>query len=318
MNVREVEDALGKDLSEIPKKEPAKKKRKKTEWSRIVFIVSMLAIPIISWLIFWLYGNFNMILMAFQTPTGEWTFRNFVTFWHDLTAPYSEVGVSVRNTFLYFGLNVLMILPIGTLIAFFIYKKIKGHKVFRVLIFLPAIIPTIVMVTAFKETIKPWGPLASLGIKFPEAGLLADPNTATPTVMFYCLWTGFSTIMLLMCGAMARIPTELFEAAKLDGCGPFREFFSIVVPLIMPVLSMQIIFSLTGLLSASGPILLMTGGAAETSTLNYWIFINTQRGTAASGAYNIVSATGLVFTFIAVPIIMLVRWLSEKIEAVEY
>lgn len=318
MNVREVEDALGKDLSEIPKKEPAKKKRKKTEWSRIEFIVSMLAIPIISWLVFWLYGNFNMILMAFQTPTGEWTFRNFVTFWHDLTAPYSEVGVSVRNTFLYFGLNVLMILPIGTLIAFFIYKKIKGHKVFRVLIFLPAIIPTIVMVTAFKETIKPWGPLASLGIKFPEAGLLADPNTATPTVMFYCLWTGFSTIMLLMCGAMARIPTELFEAAKLDGCGPFREFFSIVVPLIMPVLSMQIIFSLTGLLSASGPILLMTGGAAETSTLNYWIFINTQRGTAASGAYNIVSATGLVFTFIAVPIIMLVRWLSEKIEAVEY
>ena len=318
MNVREVEDALGKDLSEIPKKEPAKKKRKKIEWSRIVFIVSMLAIPIISWLIFWLYGNFNMILMAFQTPTGEWTFRNFVTFWHDLTAPYSEVGVSVRNTFLYFGLNVLMILPIGTLIAFFIYKKIKGHKVFRVLIFLPAIIPTIVMVTAFKETIKPWGPLASLGIKFPEAGLLADPNTATPTVMFYCLWTGFSTIMLLMCGAMARIPTELFEAAKLDGCGPFREFFSIVVPLIMPVLSMQIIFSLTGLLSASGPILLMTGGAAETSTLNFWIFINTQRGTAASGAYNIVSATGLVFTFIAVPIIMLVRWLSEKIEAVEY
>lgn len=318
MNVREAEDALGKDLNEIPKKEPAKKKRKKIEWSRTIFIISMLAIPIVSWLIFWLYGNFNMILMAFQTPTGEWTFRNFVTFWHDLTAPYSEVGVSVRNTFLYFGLNVLMILPIGTLIAFFIYKKIKGHKVFRVLIFLPAIIPTIVMVTAFKETIKPWGPLASLGIKFPEAGLLADPNTATPTVMFYCLWTGFSSIMLLMCGAMARIPTELFEAAKLDGCGPFREFFSIVVPLIMPVLSMQIIFSLTGLLSASGPILLMTGGAAETSTLNYWIFINTQRGTAASGAYNIVSATGLVFTFIAVPIIMLVRWLSEKIEAVEY
>jgi len=318
MNVREAEDTLGKDLSEISQKKPTKKKRKKTEWSRIVFIVSMLAIPVVSWLIFWLYGNLNMILMAFQTPTGEWTFRNFVTFWHDLTAPYSEVGVSVRNTFLYFGLNVLMILPIGTLIAFFIYKKIKGHKVFRVLIFLPAIIPTIVMVTAFKETIKPWGPLASLGIKFPEAGLLADPNTATPTVMFYCLWTGFSSIMLLMCGAMARIPTELFEAAKLDGCGPFREFFSLVVPLIMPVLSMQIIFSLTGLLSASGPILLMTGGAAETSTLNYWIFINTQRGTAASGAYNIVSATGLVFTFIAVPIIMLVRWLSEKIEAVEY
>ena len=318
MNEKDAAQDFGRVYGEAPHAEPTKTRRKKHDWSKTVFIVSMLAIPVVSWLVFWLYGNFNMILMAFQTPTGEWTFRNFASFWHDLTAPYSEVGVSVRNTFLYFGLNVLLILPIGTLIAFFIYKKIKGHKLFRVLIFLPAIIPTIVMVTAFKETIKPWGPLSNLGIHLPEAGLLADPKTATPTVMFYCLWTGFSSIMLLMCGAMARIPTELFEAAKLDGCGPFREFFSLVVPLIMPVLSMQVIFSLTGLLSASGPILLMTGGAAETSTLNYWIFINTQRGTAASGAYNIVSATGLVFTFIAMPVILLVRWLSEKIEAVEY
>lgn len=318
MNEREAVQDLEPTCGETLLPQPTEKKRKKIDVPKTVFIVSMLAIPIISWLVFWLYGNFNMILMAFQTPTGEWTLRNFATFWHDLTAPYSEVWVSVRNTFLYFGLNVLLILPIGTLIAFFIYKKIKGHKLFRVLIFLPAIIPSIVMVTAFKETIKPWGPLVGLGICLPEAGLLADPKTATPTIMFYCLWTGFSSIMLLMCGAMARIPTELFEAAKLDGCGPFREFFSLVVPLIMPVLSMQIIFSLTGLLSASGPIMLMTDGAADTSTLNYWIFINTQRGTAASGAYNIVSATGLVFTVIAVPIILLVRWLSEKIEAVEY
>lgn len=283
-----------------------------------VFIVAMLAVPVGSWLVFWLYANFDMILMAFQTPDGDWTLRNFVSFWNDLTAPGSEIGISVRNTFLYFGLNVLVILPMGTLIAYFIYKKIRGYRIFRVAIFLPAILPSVVLVTSFKEVIKPWGPLASLGIKIPETGLLSDPHTATVTVLFFCLWTGFSSIMLLMSGAMARIPEEVLEAARLDGCGLVREFFSFVVPLIMPVLSMQVLFCLTGLFSASGPILLMTGGAYETSTLSYWIFINTYRGTAASGAYNVVSATGLVFTVLALPLILLVKFLSEKIEAVEY
>ena len=294
------------------------KGQRKKNRSQTIFIVCMLGVPIVSWLVFWLYTNFDMILMAFQTPDKEWTLRNFVSFWNDLTAPGSEIGISIRNTFLYFGLSTLIILPLGTLIAFFLYKKIRGYRFFRIAIFLPAIIPTVVMITSFKEVIKPWGPLASLGIRVPETGLLSDPKTATATVMFYCLWTGFSSIMLLMSGSMARIPEEVIEAAKLDGCGPFREFISLIVPLIMPTLSMQMIFTLTGLFNASGPILLMTGGAYETSTLNYWIFINTYRGTAASGAYNIVSATGLVFTCLGLPLVLLVRYLSDKIEAVEY
>lgn len=296
----------------------AAKSRRRGLIRKHVFIWSMLGIPIASWLVFWLYTNFNMILMAFQTPQGDWTFRNFISFWNDLTAPHSEIAVSIRNTFLYFGLNVLIILPLGTLIAYFIYKKIRGFKVFRVAIFLPAIIPQIVMITSFKEVIKPWGPLATLGIRLPAEGLLALPSTATATVMFYCLWTGFSTVMLLMCGSMARIPVEVLEAAKLDGCGAFREFRSLVIPLILPTISTQVIFALTGLFNASGPILLMTGGAAETSTLQYWIFMNTYKGTEATGAYNIVSATGLVFTCVALPLILLVKWLSEKIQTVEY
>ena len=291
--------------------------RRRTTLKKHVFIWTMLIIPIASWLVFWLFTNFKMILMAFQTPQGEWTANNFRAFWTDLTGPYSEILVSLRNTLLYFGLNTIIILPLGTLIAYFIYKKICGYKVFRVAIFLPAIIPQIVMVTSFTEMIKPGGPFTQLGLTS-LTGLLADQKTATPTVMFYCLWTGFPTIMLLMCGSMARIPTEMLEAAKLDGCGPFREFRSLVVPLIMPTLTTQIIFSLTGLLNASGPILLMTGGANNTSTLQYYIFINTVRGQNTPDMYNRVSATGLAFTCVMLPLILLVKWLSDKIETVEY
>lgn len=283
------------------------------------FVVSMLIIPIISWLVFWLYSNIDMILLAFKDVSGHFTTQNFVSFWNELTAPGGEIGISLRNTFLYFGLNILLVLPLSTLVAYFIFKKIFAHKVIRVLIFLPSIVPGIVMVTAFKEFIKPWGPLASFGIDIPSSGWLADPKTATATIMFYCLWTGLSSGMLLMNGAMTRIPSEIFEAAKLDGCGAFKEFVSIVIPLIMPTLSMQALFAASGILVSSGPILLMTGGAYETSTLSYWIFISTYKGAGGgTNAYNVVSATGLILTLVTFPIVMSVKKIGEKLGEVEY
>ena len=107
------------------------------------FVVSMLIIPIISWLVFWLYSNIDMILLAFKDVSGHFTTQNFVSFWNELTAPGGEIGISLRNTFLYFGLNILLVLPLSTLVAYFIFKKIFAHKVIRVLIFLPSIVPGI-------------------------------------------------------------------------------------------------------------------------------------------------------------------------------
>lgn len=297
----------------------AKKCRRKTLLKKHIFIWTMLAGPIACWLIFYLYTNIDMVVMAFQTPQGAWTWQNFVTFWNNLTAPGGTFGIAVRNTFLYFILSNFIILPLGSLIAYFLYKKVAGYKFFRVAIFLPAIIPGVVMVTTFKEIISPLGPFGPTGL-IPELGFLGQNSTANITVMFYTFWTGFSSVMLLMSGTMARIPTEVMEAAKLDGCGPFREFCSLIVPLILPTITTQFIFGLTGLFSASGPILLMTGGAHGTSTLSYWIFANVYgvNGVTAADAHNVVSATGLVFTVISFPIIMLVRWISNKVEPVEY
>ena len=286
--------------------------------SKNIFVISMLIIPICSWLLFWLYVNIDMIFLAFQDTAGKFTLDNFKYFWRELTEPGGTIGIALRNTLLYFVINVFLLMPSGTLIAYFLFKKIRWYKFLRFMLFLPGMIPGMVMIASFKEFIKPWGPIAALGVKLPDSGLLANEKTATATVMLYVIWTGLAGGMLLMNGAMTRIPTSVFEAAKLDGCGTWKEFIHLVIPLIMPTLSMQMIFACTGLFAASGPILLMTGGAYGTTTLSYWIFITTVQGSTASGAYNIVSATGLVFTCVALPLILLVKFLSEKIEAVEY
>lgn len=291
-----------------------------------IFIVAMLILPILNWAIFWLYVNIQSIFLAFQDPrTGELTFNNFVKVWSLVTQPVNnELGLSIINTLKYFGVMMLINTPLCLIIAYFFYKRIAGYKVFRIVFYLPAIISGVVYATAFQEFINPIGPLGALqkwfGITPNPIGLLARPETATNTMLVYCIFVGLTTNVLLFTSGMARIPIEVLEAAKLDGVGPARELFVLIFPLIWPTFSTQMVFMLTGIFSASGPILLLTNGGYNTSTIPFWIFqqmYGNGQGPAES-AYSLVSCVGLCFTLLGVPLILIVRKIVEHIEPVEY
>jgi len=292
------------------------------------FIISLLFIPIINWLVFWLFVNLQSIVLAFQSPIdGHFTFDNFVIFWRNLTTPIDNVlGLALRNTALYFGSSILIILPLSLVIAYFLYKKIWGHKIFRIVFFLPAIISGIALVTSYSTLIAPNGPimrfLARLGVEIDPSGLLGNKETATPTILVYTILTSFTTNVLLFSGAMARVPSEVLESAKLEGCSPFRELVEIIFPLIWPTFSTQLVLAMTGLFTASGPILLFDPlNKQGTITLSYWIFREAYGAGLGGGgvsAYNLVSCTGLCFTLVGFPIILLVRKFTDKIDAVEY
>ena len=290
-----------------------------------IFLFLMLIGPFVQWLVFWLYVNMNQIVLAFQDQRTEtFTTHNFVDFWESLTTPGGDIAIAVKNTFTYFSVNLFIIMPLALLISYFIYKRIAGYKGFRIIFYLPAIVSSIAMITCYKGFINSNGPIKDIfelfGREIPSKGLLGTPETATPTIVAYTIWTGFCTNILLFAGAMARVPIDVLESAKLEGCGTFRELFGIIFPLIWSSTSTQIIFAFTGIFSSSGPILLFTAGNYDTTTISYWIFEQVYGTGAAGGAgsYNLVSAAGLCFTLVGVPIILFVRWLMEKLPAVEY
>lgn len=119
---------------------------------------------------------------------------------------------------------------------------------------------------------------------------------------------------------MTRIPTEVIESAKIEGCGPFRELIQIILPMIWPTVSTIVVFMFTNIFNTSGPILLFAGGSAGTTTLAFWIFkqIYGDGQIGGAGEYNLVSCTGLVFTLIGVPIILGIRKLIDKVDSGEY
>lgn len=301
-------------------------------WKKYVFVYGMLIFPIVQFAIFYVLINLNSILIAFQVFDGYsdnggelfiWSWQNFKNFFLEWRLPNSEVIIALKNTLKYFAVNLLFMIPACYLISYFLYKKMWGYKIFRVIFFLPSIISAVVLVTVYKNMIQKYGPIDTLleslfGINLPP--LLSQESTATPTIIFYTIWTGFGVNMLLYQGAMGRVPEEVIEAGAIDGISWYRELFSVITPMIWPTLSTTVVLQITGLFNSTGPILLFSqagvvAGTYETSTLSYWIYAQTYSGTN----YNYPAAIGIFFTVVSFPIVIFVRWALNKVDAnVEY
>ncbi len=310
-------------------KEKTQHKRTTNEYRKKqrVFVWGFLALPIISWIVFYWYVNARSFIQAFQDPvTNVFSWINF----EEIVKSFSSKGndsllVALENSLKYFSVETFVDYPIQIFFCYFLYKQIKGYKFFRYVFYLPAIIPGVAMTGLFKLIVSSTGPFVdlfgALGFSVPGQGFLSVPETATNAIIVYTIWLCPYAHMLLLCGAMNRIPIEVLEAARLDGITPWKELVNFILPLIWPTLSTLFLLTCTGILSSSGPILLLAPDSStlRTTTLSYWIFDKTwANGIKSNGQYNLASAAGLIMTLISYPIIMFFRRLINKVPTVEY
>lgn len=302
----------------------ASKRRTRRKRSKMFFVWSfyfpMLAISCL----FFFGVNFQTLIMAFQkeTPYGtEWSFENFTRIFSegfDLNNGVLLEGV--RNSLLFFGLSLLIMVPINVIVAYFLIKKIRGHKVFRVLFYLPNILPGLIIATIFKYVTAPDGSgvLASIFNKidptyqFPN--FFGDSRYAIWSLLFYSFWSGFGTGFLLYYTAMKQISPEILESAQIDGANWFQEIIHIIVPLIWPTVAMILITMIPTIFSSSGAVLFFTQGEYGTQTIAYWLFEQVRD----KSNMNYSTAVGLFFSTLSLPLMFLSQWLLKKVPDPEY
>lgn len=305
-------------------------KKRSLRWRRSLFIATFIAIPLLHFLVFTVYTNIDTVALAFQSfnlNTGKYVwvgFRNFRDFFRGFTSPGSVMGKAIRNSLLFFVLNDFVLLPLAFLSAFFMYKKMPLSNVFRVIFFLPSIISAVVLTMLFTfmfdssiGIIDSIMRAIGLGGKIPELGWLGDRHTAMPVLLLYCIWVGIGSNIVLISGAMSRIPTEMIEAGRLDGLSFFREMWSVTLPLIGSLLATLMMMGVPVIFTLFLQPMLITNGGPDGETYTIALYIVTairNNGNLTMGA-----AVGVLCALVGTPIVMVLRKVVERVfPAYEY
>jgi ABC-type sugar transport system permease subunit len=187
-------------------------------------------------------------------------FQNFT----DLFTKDPSFVPSLQATFYYAILAVPTTLALGLLLAVLLNRNLPGIRVFRTLLYLPVVLPSIASITLWKFIYDPQVGLANMVLSWfhlPPSLWLNSPTTAMPSLVIVTLWGVGSTMIIFLAGLQA-VPAEIYEAAKIDGANPIRAFFSLTLPLISPILFLQVILQLNSALQVFNlPKVLTTNGA---------------------------------------------------------
>ena len=294
------------------------KAKKPVNKIRVLFILFCVAFPVLNFLVFYVYVNLSSFGMAFTDRTGAFSLNNFVRVFCEFTSPDGTLRLALCNTLLTFAIQLIMY-PFQVLVSFFIYKKIPFAGIYRILFFLPSILAGVVVSMVFTRMVGPTGFIAELVQKIgnldyvPE--LLSDSRFANITVFAHMVWLSFPGDLVIWGGTFSRIPEEVLESGKIDGTTWWTEFTRIIVPMVWPTISLQMVLKFCGIFGASGAVFLLTGGEYGTVTLSVWQYLELLHNSGSaynSNAYNYLSAAGMVLTVVAGGISLSVRKLADK------
>ena len=182
-------------------------------------------------------------------------------------------------------------LILGTLLAVAAHRKLRGIRIFQT-IFSSTVATSVAVASVLFFTLLN----SQTGIL--KVNWLNDPDMALFAVSLSSIWQNLGLSFIIVLAGLQTVPTELMEAATLDGSGPVRRFFRVTLPLISPVLLFLLVVLVIFALQAFAQIELISRGgpAGHTETLVYKIF---QRQTPDRLGEGSVMAVGLFFvTFV--------------------
>ncbi|MGP9033568.1 carbohydrate ABC transporter permease [Glutamicibacter mysorens] len=250
----------------------------------------------------------NMIWYSFTDwnglgPVGDWV--GFENYQEVFTNPriFGVFGVSIY----YFAASFVQ-MALALYFAVILSFNTRFSNFFRGVIFFPYLINGVAIGFVFLYLFQPDGTLDTVlswfGVTEPPQWLgdasIANYSLATTSVWRY---TGLNFILFL--GAIQSIPAELYEAAKIDGAGPWHQFRYIIFPGIRRIIGLSFILAISGALSVFEIPFIMTGGANGTATF----VIQTLQTAFTYRSVGLASAMAVILLII----VLLVTWVQRKV-----
>ena len=270
-------------------------------------------------LVFTVYINFDTILLCFQKfnfMTGETEFAGFYwfeKFFEELKTTYA-LQRSFINSMWFIPVTNFILLPLSVVVAYFLFKKIPMAKFFRVVFFIPSIISIVILTMSFSFMFdSTFGIvndlLTKLGLEEWKRTWLGDPDTAMPMVYLYCVWAGIGYNVVLLGGAMGRLPEEILEYGHVEGIGLWTELTKVVIPMIWPTISTLFITGTTSAFTIFMQPKLLTGGGPNFASSTISLFVVQQ---TESANLHWAATVGVMFSVMGIAVVLLVKWVIDR------
>ena len=296
---------------------------KRNKLKKNLFVYSLIAYPLILFLIFYVVVNFNSILLAFQTIDGSGKsfagLNNFKTFLSEMFGEGNLLSYSFINSIKMYFINLVVCMPLYVFFSYLLFKKCFLNKTVSFLVMIPSIMSGLVIALIFVNFIGSNGPLTFIMERTGWNGgkwlnLLYDEKYAFGTTLFYMIWLSFATSLIVYPTAMRGINPEVLESAKIDGISNmFQELWYIILPLIYPTLTTFLITGFAAIFSTSGPLLefYYTDAPDYVSNMGYY-FTKMILVDGTEFSYPKYAAGGIILTINVAPLTILLKWALEK------
>lgn len=223
----------------------------------------------------------------------------------------------MKNTFSFTIITTIFKIVIGLLLAVALNMKIRTRNALRALYYLPVILSTLIVAEIFRAMLLPDNGLIAQFFKSFSSTLahydwLGSKATAMYMVMLVDIWKGAGYCMVIFLAGLQAIPSDIYEAARIDGASGRQTFCKITLPLMLPSLSINVTLCVIGGLKIFDLIIALTNGGPGMSTqvLNTTVFSYFGSGALSTGC-----AANVMLTVFVVIFFVLVRKLFNRLEA---
>lgn len=223
----------------------------------------------------------------------------------------AAVWASLGTTFAFALMLMLLNVTLALALALLLNQKLPGTTTFRAFFFSPVIVSTVAWVLIWNFLVSSNGGingfLSMIGVSGPN--WLRDPQWALLTLVVIQVFKGAGMNMILFIAALQNVPTELKEAARIDGASPRRIFRSITLPLMTPTLLLVTMITMISAMDVFAPIQILTEGGPGRSTtvISYLLY----RTAFVQQDFGYASAIGVLLFFVVLGMAAL-QWGTRK------
>lgn len=204
---------------------------------------------------------------------------------------------SFELIFFFAILPTVLGLALASVIA---HGRVRGVTFFRAVLFLPVTVASVVVASAWVWIYAPRGPinegLRAIGLGSLARGWLGDFNTALPALGLVGTWVTFGLCLVLFLAGIQKIPTSLYEAARVDGAGRWREFLTVTLPGLRGELAVALTLTTINALRSFDLIYVSTSGGPGSSTTVPSVLV--YQNAFANGRVGLAAAVAVVLTLL--------------------